>query len=246
MTARALLTVLNSPERAVMYGHLAAQAGVQAIHAEGALHALTQLERTPVDAIICDAQMPDMTGAEFCSVVAGDHSSSRLPVYLIPSPPEGADDHRFLTLPAGPEVLARAFRQLGLDTARYPAPLNGALQPELTGMVGSIGLPEFLGWVADLEFSGHWLVTTRPEGGSQRTGHLAMNGGRLVYAEFGGLAGKQALLALLRFIDRHQATEFSFYRAPEVQVHRASEFTQSTARLLIELAVDLDESSLRP
>lgn len=242
MTERSVLTVLNSPERAAMYGHLAAQMNIQTIHAEGALHALTQLERTPVDAIICDAQMPDMTGAEFCSVVAGDGASSRLPVYLIPSPPDETGDHRFLTLPAGPEVLARAFRQLGLDMAHSPVPMNTRVTPELGGHLGTFGLPEFLGWVGELEFSGHWLVTTRPDGGSQRSAHLAMNRGRIVYAEFGGLSGKQAILSLLRFIERYGATEFSFYRAPEMQLHGTGEFTQSTARLLIELAVELDES----
>lgn len=244
MTRPSMLTVLNSPERAAMYGHLAAQMDIQVIHAEGALHALTQLERTPVDAIICDAQMPDMTGAEFCSVVAGDQAQSRLPVYLIPSPAAGAEDHHFLTLPAGPEVLARAFRQLGLDMARSPVPLNTRITPELGGHLGTFGLPEFLSWVGELEFSGHWLITTRPGGGSQRTAHLAMNRGRVVYAEFGGLSGKRAILSLLRFIERHGATEFSFYRAPEIQLHSTGEFTQSTARLLIELAVDLDESSV--
>lgn len=50
-----------------MYEHLSSQVGVQVVHAEGALHALTQLERTRVDAITFDAVTPDMTGAEFCS-----------------------------------------------------------------------------------------------------------------------------------------------------------------------------------
>ncbi|GHF36831.1 CheY-like chemotaxis protein [Deinococcus metalli] len=245
MSTPVMLTVLNNPARAAMYGHLARQVGVQVVHAEGALHALTQLERTSVDAIICDAQMPDMSGAEFCSVVAGDDSTSRLPVYLIPGAPD-AGDHRFMTLPAGPEVLARAFRQLGVDMAHYPVPMNTRRRPELDGHLGAPSLPEFLNWVADLAFSGHWLVTVRPEGGSQRTGHLAMNAGQVVYAEFAGRSGKAAILALLKFIEQHPAAEFSFYRSPEVPVHDAQDFTQSTARLLIELAVDLDESSARP
>ncbi|THF87278.1 response regulator [Deinococcus sp. KSM4-11] len=239
-----MLTVLNNAARAAMYEHLSTQVGVQVVHAEGALHALTQLERTLVDAIVCDAVMPEMTGAEFCSVVAGDQSTSRLPVYLIPGAPE-AGDHRFVTLPAGPEVLARAFRHLGVDMARYPVPMNTRLRPELDGQLGSPGLPEFLNWVGELEFSGHWMITVRPTGGSQRTGHLAMSHGKVVYAEFGGRSGKAAILGLLRFIEQHPAAEFSFFRTPAVPVHDAAAFTQSTARLLIELAVDLDESSAR-
>ena len=119
-------------------------------------------------------------------------------------------------------------------------------RPQLDGQLGSTGLPEYLNWVAELQFSGHWLITVRPEGGSQRTGHLAMSGGKVVYAEFGGRSGKAAILTLLRFIDLHAAAEFSFFCTPEVPVHDADAFTLSTARLLIELAVDLDESSARP
>lgn len=240
-----MLTILNNPARAAMYAYLSGQVGVQVVHAESALHALTQLERTQVDAIICDATMPDMTGAELCSVVAGDQTTRRLPVYLIPGAPEGGD-HRFVTLPAGPEVLARAFRQLGVDMARYPVPMNTHQRPQLDGELGPTGLAEYLNWVAELEFSGHWLITVRPEGGSQRTGHLAMSGGKVVYAEFGGRSGKAAIFTLLRFIELHPAAEFSFFRTPEVPVHDADAFTLSTARLLIELAVDLDESSARP
>lgn len=246
VTDRALLTVLNDPARRAMYELLAQQAGVRVVQAEGALHALTQLERTKVDAIICDASMPDMTGAEFCSVIEGDHSSRNLPVYLIPSPSADEDSRKYVSVTAGPEILANAFRKLGLDHSRLPAPLNSSAQSQLDGSVQPFGLAEFLNWVAELGFSGHWLIYIHPKVGGKHTAHIAMNRGKVVYAEFGGRAGKQAILHLMRHIERHPQAEFRFYQSEDLPLGQTEEFTQSTARLLIELAVDLDESSVKP
>lgn len=243
--APAVLTVLNDPARAAMYEYLAGQAGVTVYHADGALHALTQLERTPVDAIICDSQMEDMTGAEFCSVIEGDSQSRNLPVYLIPQPDESANAKRYVSVAAGPEVLARAFKKLGLDAGRYPIPMNAKVQPQLDGHLGPFNLADFLNWVAELGFSGHWLITVRPDSGGQHTGHIAMSKGKVVYGEFAGRAGKKALLSLLRSIEQHRVTEFRFYQSGDLDLGQTPEFTQSTARLLIELAVDLDESSVK-
>lgn len=244
--ARSLLTVLNDPSRSAMYQLLAEQSGVNVIHTEGALHALTQLERTRVDAIICDALMPDMTGAEFCSVIEGDRQSRNLPVYLIPSPSDGEDGRRYVSVTSGPEILANAFRRLGLDGSKLPAPINLNARPQLDGHLRPFGLPDFLNWVAEMGFSGHWLIYVHPKAGGKHTGHVAMSKGKVVYAEFGGRAGKQAMLYLMRHIDQHPQTDFRFHLCDELPAFSHSpDFTQSTARLLIELAVDLDESSVK-
>jgi CheY-like chemotaxis protein len=241
MNAPSVLTVLNDPARAAMYGHLAQLAGVQVIQAEGALHALTQLERTPVDAIICDATLPDMTGEEFCSVLEGDGQPDRLTVYLIPNVPGDGEAGRA----AGPEVLIRAFEGLGLEPGRYPVPLNGSAPTQLSGELGAFGLAEFLNWVAELGYTGHWLVTA---GAPQRPGpcgHLTMQAGRLNYAEFGGRSGKAALLELLTCLEQRGGGEFRFYQCAQLPATSHPDFTQSTSRLLIELAVSLDEAAPR-
>lgn len=241
-----ILTILNDPARANMYELLAKQMGVQVFHAEGALHALTQLERTKVHAIICDAQMPDMTGAEFCSIVEGDAITRRLPVYLIPNSAQSLSTATWYTsVAAGPEILSRVFRQLGLDQKTYPIPINSEIKPQLDGAVNPFTLADFLNWVAELGFSGHWMVTVKPANGGAHTGHIAMNAGKIIYAEFGGCAGKKAILMLLKNIDHHTQSEFSFFRSEPIELTETSEFTQSTARLLIEMAVDFDEDQVR-
>ena len=236
-TGRSVLTVLNDASRAEMYTHLAAQAGVTVIQAEGALHALTQLERTPVDAVICDAQMSDMSGAEFRSILEHDAHTGDLPVYLIG---DDEQDRTGLGSPAGPQVLAEALGALGVDGAAYPLPLRATAAPQLSGQVEPFSLSEFLSWAAELACSGHWLITV---GAGSAVGHLTMNAGRLAYAEFAGLTGRAAVLELLRRSESGGG-QFRFYDCADLPPSRQPDLASPTARLLMELAVDLDELGL--
>lgn len=236
-TGRSVLTVLNDASRAEMYTHLAAQAGVTVIQAEGALHALTQLERTPVDAVICDAQMSDMTGVEFRSILEHDAHTGDLPVYLIGAPEPG---HPGVSSPAGPQVLADALGALGVDGAAYPLPLRTTAAPQLSGQLEPFSLSEFLSWAAELACSGHWLITV---GAGAAEGHLTMSAGRLAYAEFAGQTGRAAVLELLRRSE-HGGGQFRFYDCANLPPSRQPDLASPTTRLLMELAVDLDELGL--
>lgn len=235
-TGLSVLTVLNDPSRAAMYGHLAALAGVTVIQADGALHALTQLERTPVDAIICDAQMSDMSGAEFRNILQHDAHTGDLPVYLIGDEVPGASG---LSGPAGPQVLAEALDALGVNSAAYPLPMRATAAPQLSGQLDPFSLTEFLNWAAELACSGHWLVTVSAAG----SGHLTMTAGRLTYAEFAGHAGRAAVLELLRRSE-HSGGQFRFYDCADLPAGRQPDLAAPTPRLLMELAVDLDELGL--
>ncbi|GGL79650.1 hypothetical protein GCM10010840_16910 [Deinococcus aerolatus] len=239
-TGLSVLTVLNDSSRAAMYGHLAALAGVTVIQADGALHALTQLERTPVDAIICDAQMSDMSGAEFRSILQHDAHTGDLPVYLIGDEVPGVSG---LSGPAGPQVLAEALDALGVNGAAYPLPLRATAAPQLSGQLDPFSLTEFLNWAAELACSGHWLVTVSAGGSPPCSGHLTMTVGRLTYAEFAGLAGRAAVLELLRRSERGVG-QFRFYDCADLPAGRQPDLAASTPRLLMELAVDLDELGL--
>ena len=242
-SALPILTILRDPDRSAMYHHLSRQAGVPTIEAQGALHALTQLERTPVAAIICDAEMEDMTGEDFREVVAAENHSQGVPVYVLPPPPGSAQPHpdaeRQLT---APQLLSRVLTDLGLSSARFPVPLQPDTAPHLHGDLSQFSLPEFLNWVAEMRFSGHWLVTVSSRQGAAHplTGHLAMQGGNLVYAECSGQTGKAALFTLLRAIEVYHDAIFRFYRSDVPAEVRAPDLNTATPRLLIELAVDLD------
>ena len=243
VSALPILTILNAPDRAAMYRHLAGQAGVPIIEAEGALHALTQLERIPVAAIICDAQMEDMSGEDFREVIFAEESTHDVPVYVLPPAPEAGTRNRTVeALPTGPQVLAEVLTELGLPPARLPVPLRAGAPAHLHGDLSQFSLPEFLNWVAEMRFSGHWLVTVSSRQGAAQplAGHLVMRGGDLVYAECGGHSGKAAVFTLLQAIEEYRDAIFHFYLAEAPDDVRSPDLHAATPRLLIELAVDLD------
>lgn len=177
VSALPILTILNDPDRAAMYRHLAGQAGVPTIEAEGALHALTQLERMPVAAIICDAQMEDMSGEDFREVVTAEESTHDVPVYVLPQLPEAGNGDAG-ALPTSPQVLGEVLTELGLSPAQLPVPLRTGAPAHLHGDLSQFSLPEFLNWVAEMRFSGHWLVTVSSRQGAAQplAGHLVMRG----------------------------------------------------------------------
>ena len=244
VSALPILTILNDPGRAAMYRHLAAEAGVPTIEAEGALHALTQLERTPVAAIICDAEMEDMSGEDFREVVRAEGRSGGVPVYVLPPVPGTGAPAQGAALPTGPQLLSEVLTELGLPPGRLPVPLRAGTA-HLQGDLSQFSLPEFLNWVAEMRFSGHWLVTvsSRRGAGHPLTGHLVMREGDLVYAECGGHTGKAAVFALLSAIEEYHDAIFHFYRTDPPGDVRSADLRTTTPRLLIELAVELDHQA---
>lgn len=238
-----LLTILRDPARAGTYASLAGSAGVSLVQADGALHALTQLERTQVSAIICEADMGDMGGAEFRSVVHAENQTSGVPVFILPDPQVLAGESLLQApAPSGPEVLRQALQVCGVSPEALPVPMNSALAAQLQGDLEQFQLGDLLGWVAEMRLSGHWLVTVEDRAGDRRSAHLVMSGGDLTYGEYSGLVGKNAVFALLQAIARLPRTTFAFYKTSQIPAVRCGNLHQTTARLLIELAVDIDHS----
>lgn len=239
-----ILTIIKDPARARMYEHLARQAGVHVIHAEGALHALTQLERTPIGVIVCEANMDDMSGEEFRSVVMEEMKEDGVPVFILPDT-EMLAGHSTLNVaaPAGPEVLRQILQVAGANPQQFPIPLNPDLPAQLQGDLGQFALADFLNWVAEMRFHGHWLITVSDDAKDKRTAHLYMENGNVVYAEYAGLTGKGAVFNLLRSINTYPQTTFTFYKTDYLLNLQSADLKKSTQRLLMELAVDIDHLS---
>lgn len=239
-----LLTILDDDARASMYESLMREAGVQVIHAEGALHALTQLERVPVDAIICDAQMEDMSGEDFKAVVAEEAHTAGVPVFILPDSEALSGQMDFsVSAPTGPQLLTRALGHLQVDASNFPAPMNPAARAQLQGDLNTFSLPDLLNWVAEMRMNGHWLISVEDTPGNLRGGHLYMRDGNVIYAEYAGLMGKGAMFAMLRAIDHQPKSSFRFLKVDHPLPLAPSDLKQSTSRLLMELAVDLDHLS---
>lgn len=239
-----ILTILQDPVRTAMYESLARRAGVHLIAAQGALHALTQLERTPVDAIICDAVMDEMTGEEFRTVTEQEGHTAGVPVFILPDN-EALSGQADLGMPAytGPELLSLVFSHLEVDEQRFPVPMNSLATPQLQGDLDAFTLSEFLNWVSEMKFHGHWLITVNDHGGAERSAHLFMQDGNLSYVEYAGLIGKGALFTLLRHIERYPSTRFRFYKTDTALPAHAADLKKPTNRLLMELAVAMDNLS---
>lgn len=241
---KTILTIIKDQSRAQMYEHLARFAGAQIIHAEGALHALTQVERSNIDVVICEAHMDDMSGEEFRMVVHEEIKTSLVPVFILPDAEQLAGKASLEdAAPCGPELLRQVLQVIGVEPQHFPAPMNHDLRPQLQGDLDQFSLADFLNWVAEMGFHGHWMVGVQDAGGHERSAHLLMDAGNIVYAEFAGHVGKAALFALLRAIHQFPQTSFRFYKTDDQLRVRSADMQKSTSRLLMELAVDLDHLS---
>lgn len=56
--------------------------------AKGGRHALTVLQREPVEFMITDYQMPDIDGAELCRLVRAEPAHFTLPIVMLSAAPE--------------------------------------------------------------------------------------------------------------------------------------------------------------
>lgn len=236
-----LLTIIEDDSRASMYELLMREAGVEVVHAEGALHALTQLERLSIDAVVCEALMEDMTGEEFQAVLAEDDRTREVPVFILPDSVALSGDSDFeKPAPCGPVLLTRVLGHLKADAGTFPEAMNPAARAQLQGDLSVFQLPELLNWVSEMRLHGHWVVKVQDAKGNRRSAHLYMKDGNLAYAEFAGFLGRKAMFALMRAITAHSQASFRFLRMERALPLVPSDLKQSTARLLIELAVDLD------
>lgn len=239
---KTLLTIIEDESRASMYELLMRKAGIEVVHADGALHALTQLERLTIDALICEADMEDMTGEELRAVIAEDSKMAHVPIFILPNPNFLAGKSSLEdTAPAGPQLLKHVLDRLGINEGIMPEIIQSEAEAQLEGDLSIFQLPELLNWVAEMRLQGHWMVCVEDKQGDTRMAHLYMKtGGDVVYAEYAGLVGRAALFALMRAIQIHPKATFRFIKKEQALPLCPSDLTKSTARLLIELAVELD------
>jgi two-component system chemotaxis response regulator CheY len=100
--ARILIVDDNELMRALLRMHLG-QAGYEVEEAEDAIRAGHAVLRSPPSLIICDVNMPHMTGFEFISALKGDKSVPDIPVIFLSS----EDDVRDQSQAAGAALYLR-------------------------------------------------------------------------------------------------------------------------------------------
>ncbi|PYE56643.1 response regulator [Deinococcus yavapaiensis] len=174
----------NNARRARLAEHLRL-VGVDVREAQSALEALTQLERTVPDAIVCDAQLQDMTGMEMLDIVRSEPQYSSLVFLLVGSE----------------ELSSFGLRDLAVSADATPSDILRELRLILDfnplGVQEVSGSFETLGWMGVLRAlnqgrrSGELRVTV--ESSDSR---VWLQSGQIVHARYGLLQGEAAITAL--------------------------------------------------
>ena len=235
-----ILVLLSDPGRAQLVRQLLEAAGVQAAVTDSAMAALTELERTQVDAVICGEDAGDMSGEDFRDILRYEPATRRTPVYLLTRQAgqqrAESPNHDLLPGISTASLVREVMDGLGLDAAAGTHSfLCAETSGDLRGGLGDVTLAELLSWVAELELNGHWMIESGPQ-----QGYLLMNRGNVTYAEFGEYAGHAALLELMDSAAQDPQAQFRFCRAEWSGGPVPCNITERTERLLMEVTVDLD------
>jgi CheY-like chemotaxis protein len=77
------LVVHSKPIEALELSYSLVAAGVQVQYAPSALYAMSLIERDQPDVIVCDAELSDMSGAEFLAIVRVEDIYESIPFILL-------------------------------------------------------------------------------------------------------------------------------------------------------------------
>ena len=232
-----IFVVVPDPARAALIGWLVSAAGAHAHLSDGALPALTELERAEVDAVICSEDAGDMTGEDFRNILRYEPATRLTPVYLL-TPQAGQQRAEAPNYDVEPSIntldlVQMVLAQVGVDAAPH-LPCDST-PGDLHGEMDEVGLAELISWVAEMELSGHWLIEIQGH-----RGYLLMQRGDVTYAEFSGYGGHAALLELLDQAEQDPHSRFRFCRAELPEGPAPRNIEERTERLLMEVTVDLD------
>ncbi|MBA3947125.1 MAG: response regulator [Herpetosiphonaceae bacterium] len=115
-----ILVIDDEPTLRRLLGKVLQTAGYRTLLAETGTEGLHLLTRTPIDALICDLELPDITGVEVCRAVAALPQYANLPIILIsggsvaPHPSE-CRYTQFMRKPFQPSSLVARLKQLVPD-----------------------------------------------------------------------------------------------------------------------------------
>lgn len=226
-------------------------------NAEGALYALTMLERDTPDLIISGKELGDMSGLDFHEIVRDDSSAKDVAFILLdPDATQLASSNsdKFLEERAHPaDILKAAFellianghikedRQVPRNRLRSNLQRNDA---KVSGTLEVFTLFDLVVSLTQKENSGRLYVLL-----GDTESMMFFERGRFVHAEFEGVVGEDAVVRIFAEADRYKDAEF-YFEPSEVPLPQGSTTIHSTVQeLLLKVAVELDherEAALHP
>ncbi len=183
----AVLLAMPQPARAAQFGEYLRLAGVEVRHVAGGLSALKQLERWRPDAVVCYAQLEDMSGLELLQLVRREPQLQEVVMLLLGMPESDAFGIRDAALPgeATPGGVVQELRPVFTSGTREAV-------ARLEGNLINLGLEGVLTALNQGRRSGALHVSTL---GS--LAELWLSQGQVVNARQGRLSGEGALLQIL-------------------------------------------------
>lgn len=233
-----LIFIVRDEQRYQTYAWLCEQAGVPCTRADGGLHALTQLERTPASAIVCEDHLADMRGLELWSIVRSDPATAELHFFLLDATPiaefGGVVDHTLGREVCTPLAL-RTILQTILPQQPLPPVLSPDAPPELYCASQTFSLPELITWLNENRKTGHWLIRL-----GEASGYLIMKQGEIIYGEFAEERGQGSLLAIMLENADGLQEEVSYYAEEALPGGFPQNIQMATRQLLVAATVSLD------
>jgi len=264
-TAKVLIVDADQDKLSVLKTALTT-AAYHVTSATSASFALTTLERDRPDLIVSGNRTEDMDGVEFCSIIRSDPATHDIPFLLLSGPkrptPWAVAQAGVDMLLAGDFVvsavldrIAKLLRHVALQAEpgippspaaspvpSQPPPRVAAAPPEVGGRTfegsfGALDLTEVTQAIALGGKTGRLSVQLAAGEGS-----LFFDSGRVVHAEFAGLAGESAFAALVSSAQFDAEGTFRFKPADKLPAGSSPRTIQkSVDQLLISIASEIDE-----
>ena len=225
--------------------------------AEGALYALTMLERDTPDLIVSSKHLSDMSGLDFHEIVRDDTSAKDVAFILLdPSASAVTPSNlsRFLEEHAHPADILRAAFELLLangrvhDTRRAPRDRLHATarhgDAKVSGTLEIFTLFDLVVSLTQRENSGSLYVIF---GSGEAV--MFLEKGRFVHAEFDEMVGEEAVVRIFAEADIYKNAEFHFEPNDTPLSSDSTTIHTSVQALLLKVAVALDherETVLQP
>ena len=238
-----IVYVTSDIAKAAHFEEACISAGFVANHSDSGFYALTMLEHSKPDAIICASHVGDMTGLEFYDIVRSDSAYDKCLFILLD---ESAKEmfHSPLDLALSetstPRVLINNLEYMHIQkqsTIAMPSRLLNAAKQDakMTGTLEIVTLFDLVMSLNQNRNSGELLVDI--EGCEAR---LIFQKGELIHASYEGQEGKDALINV--FLGAELADNPSFQFVTLDAQHPSIKRTIETPvkELLFKVAVELD------
>lgn len=176
--------------------------GFEAVHATQAAYALTMLEWTPPEAILCATNLREMGAFDLPKIVHADSKTTNIPILamgeggdhaLMAAFRAGCDD--YIDRRIGPENIVAQVRAFLRSRTEGFQPTQ-MLQSEETALEGSLShldLPGVVQMLGHLNQSGALHINS-----VELDGILFFSGGDVIHAETGDVIGDDAVIRIIK------------------------------------------------